>query len=275
MSEKKKISKKEFEAALKDMNEWLVAEGKEEINTEGKTSDEQLHLFVVPIIEVLEAGKAENLPASVIDFYNNYLADDEEDSEEETEEKTEEETSEKEEKTKEKPKRRGRKRKENDPNALKPWQKPTGKEKLVYDMVKEGKSDQEIEKAIRDGYKDNPDEEFIAWRVYTYMTKGKNFLAKEDPAFAEKWEKAKKKIKPVVHPKKKKTPEEIAEIEKKKAEKKAEAEKKKAEKKAEADKKKAEKKKEKPAEKKKTTKPAEKKKTTKSTSSKKTSSKKG
>jgi hypothetical protein len=260
MSEEKKISKKEFLAALKDMNEFLKAEGKIEIEIEGLSQEEQLHVFIVPIIELLDEGKAGTLPDSVIEFYNNHLAEVDEEAEEETEESETEEVQEETKKTEsKKTPKEPKPRKEKDPNAMKPWQKPTGKEKLVYDMVKEGKSDAEIEQAIRNGYK-GKDEDFVAWRVYTYMTKGKNFVAKEDPEFAEKWNKEKAKIKPVPHPNKKKTPEEIAAMEEKQAARKALAEQKKAERKALAEQKKAEAEAEKEkapkAEKKKTTKPA-------------------
>jgi hypothetical protein len=265
MSEEKKISKKEFLAALKDMNEFLKTEGKTEIEIEGLSQEEQLHVFIMPIIELLDEGKAGTLPDSVIEFYNNHLAETDE-AEEETEKSVEpsteteevEEPKEKKTKSKKTPKE-PKPRKEKDPNAMKPWQKPTGKEKLVYDMVKDGKSDAEIEQAIRNGYK-GKDEDFVAWRVHTYMTKGKNFVAKEDPEFAEKWNKEKAKIKPVPHPNKKKTPEEIAAMEEKQAARKALAEQKKAERKALAEQKKAEAEAEKEkapkAEKKKTTKPA-------------------
>ncbi len=222
MSEEK-ISKKEFVAALEDLNAWLVENDKDVVVTEGLSQKEQLHLFVMPIIEALEAGKASELPDSVIEFYNNHLAEEEDEEEEETDTVEPTKT-----KSTEKTPKKKREKKVKDPDAKKPWEKATGKEKLVYDMVASGKSDAEIEKAIRDGYKDTDDKDFVDWRVFTYMTKGKNFYAKDNPEFAEKWAEAKKKIAPVPHPKKKLTPEENAAKDALIAQKKAEAEEKKA-----------------------------------------------
>jgi len=199
MSEKK-ISKKEFESALTDLNEWLASEGKSPVVVENLTSEQKLHVFVIPIIEALESGKAGFLPKSVIAFYNDHLADSEPDVEEEVENAA---------KQVEAPKpvnsinpTKKLKRGENRVQGIKPWAKPVGKEKLVYTMVLEGKSDEEIEAAIRAGYDETVDPAFVDWRVFTYMLKGKNFVAKEDPVFAERWAVEKRQMQTVPDPKK-------------------------------------------------------------------------
>lgn len=237
--ETKKIefNQDEYKKAVLIFNEYLKENGKPEIVWEGLEEGQQITNFLAPIIEEIETGNAGNLPIEVIDYYNNNLA--EEDDEDETEKPAKEEKSSKK-KTKKKPKEK----KESD--GTKPWQKPIGKEKLVYELVKQGKSDKEIRKIIEEMYEGHPDPDFVEWRIYTYMVKGKNFLAKEDPKFAEKWAEDKKKIKRVPHPSKKKTPEELAKIEELKKKKAEEKKAKKAEekaKKAEERKKKAEEKK--------------------------------
>jgi hypothetical protein len=263
MSETKKIefNQDAHKVAIESFNVWLKEKGKDEIVFEGLDESQQITNFLAPIMEAAENGEAGLLPTEVIEYYNTYFAEEEEEEEgEETE-------------TKEKTKKKTKKTKTpKEDDGKKPWQKPIGKEKLVYELVKQGKTDKEIRDIILEMYAGHPDPDFVEWRIYTYMVKGKNFIAKEDPKFAEKWAEQKKTMKTVPHPKKKKSPEELAEIEAKKAKIAAE---KKAKKEAEKAKKKEEKKEAKKTEKPKKEKAPKKKTSEKETPKKKKSTKKG
>lgn len=259
--ETKKIvfNQDEYKAAVTVFNTYLKENGKDEIVWEGLDESQQITNFLAPIMEAMETGQAGNLPVEVIEYYNNHFAE-----EEEEEEKVEE-------KKETKPKKKKTKKETSNDDSKKPWQKPIGKEKLVYELVKQGKTDKEIRDIILEMYEGHPDPDFVEWRIFTYMVKGKNFVAKEDPKFAEKWAEDRKKMKTVPHPKKKKSPEELAAIEEKKAKIAAE---KKAKKEAEKAKKATEKKAKKEVEKPKSEKKETPKKKTSSKTSTKTSTKK-
>lgn len=72
-----KFTEKEFNEAVEALNTYLKGKEKEEIKVEG-TIEEQIKIFLAPILEAVENNEAGELPAEVIEFYNNYLAEDDE-----------------------------------------------------------------------------------------------------------------------------------------------------------------------------------------------------
>lgn len=107
MSEERKINEKEFMVAVEALNTYLKTKEKEEIKIEGLSIEDQIQAFLNPIIEAAENNTAGELPAEVIEFYNNHLADDEpeEEPEKKPEEKPKKEKKAKKEKKEKKPKK--------------------------------------------------------------------------------------------------------------------------------------------------------------------------
>ena len=101
----KKIDGKKFKIAVKSLNDVLVADKAEKIKVVGVKKEEVLESFTTSVQGYIDNDKVSDLPDEVIDFYNEFIADDSaDDSAEEEKEKAPKEGKKKKEKKEKKEK---------------------------------------------------------------------------------------------------------------------------------------------------------------------------
>jgi len=98
MSEEKKFNEEKFSAALNALNSYLKENDQEEIVLEGVDAEVLTAKFIEAILAENEKDKAQDLPAEVIEYYNEYIVGDDDEEEEEKPKKKEKKKKEKKEK---------------------------------------------------------------------------------------------------------------------------------------------------------------------------------
>ena len=75
----KKIDGKKFKAAVKALNEVLEADELDKIKVVGVKKEEVIEAFTTNVQSYIDKDKVSDLPDAVIDFYNDFIADDDSD----------------------------------------------------------------------------------------------------------------------------------------------------------------------------------------------------
>ena len=79
----KSIPAKEFKAAVKSLNEVLAEAEEPKIKIVGVKKEDVVEEFTNTILNFIEEDRADELPDTVIEFYNEYIANEEEEEEQE------------------------------------------------------------------------------------------------------------------------------------------------------------------------------------------------
>lgn len=187
----KAVPGKEMKETLVSFNRWLAETGAVELDCNEMEKAEALKVIVGGIEKTIEDGLAGNLPDEVISFYNTYIASEEP---EEAETTPEPETA--------KEPNKGKKEKApKPPKEPKPPKTPktkkVGKETLATDMLRAGKTDEEIWNTIYAMYPSNTDEEkaFAKKRADKYLSLGQLHFSKESPEYKAKLDQIKADVK--------------------------------------------------------------------------------